>query len=93
MCVRGIFVKKQKATKLKNAFKDWIFKTPERAVPLVEQYNRQFNSVRPREYDGSALRFPGMNSSITLREHQKNTEEMGIDKLVVDELHECTTRS
>ena len=70
--VEATKIAQQKATKLKNAFKDWIFKTPERAVPLVEQYNRQFNSVRPREYDGSALRFPGMNSSITLREHQKN---------------------
>lgn len=63
----------QKAAKIKQAFKDWIFRDPERAIPLVEQYNRQFNSIRPREYDGSALRFPGMNSAITLKEHQKNT--------------------
>ena len=62
----------QKAAKIKQAFKDWIFRDPERAIPLVEQYNRQFNSIRPREYDGSALRFPGMNSAITLKEHQKN---------------------
>lgn len=62
----------QKAAKIKHAFKDWIFRDPERAIPLVEQYNRQFNSIRPREYDGSALRFPGMNSAITLKEHQKN---------------------
>ncbi|MDE5937123.1 MAG: hypothetical protein K2G83_06940, partial [Ruminococcus sp.] len=60
-----------KATKIVQQ-KDWIFKDPERAVQLVEQYNRQFNSIRPREYDGSALRFPGMNSAITLKEHQKN---------------------
>lgn len=70
--IKATKIVQQKAGKIKQAFKDWIFKDTERAIPLVEQYNRQFNSIRPREYDGSALRFPGMNSAITLKEHQKN---------------------
>ena len=70
--IKATKIVQQKAGKIKQAFKDWIFKDTERAIPLVEQYNRQFNSIRPREYDGSALRFPGMNSEITLKEHQKN---------------------
>lgn len=70
--VKATKIIQQKAAKIRQTFKDWIFKDPERAIPLVEQYNRQFNSIRPREYDGSALRFPGMNSAITLKEHQKN---------------------
>lgn len=70
--IKATKIVQQKAGKIKQAFKDWIFRDPERAIPLVEQYNRQFNSIRPREYDGSALRFPGMNSAITLKEHQKN---------------------
>ncbi len=70
--IKATKIVQQKAAKIKQAFKDWIFKDPERAIPLVEQYNRQFNSISPREYDGSALRFPGMNSAITLKEHQKN---------------------
>jgi len=70
--IKATKIVQQKAAKIKQAFKDWIFKDPERAIPLVEQYNRQFNSIRPREYDGSSLRFPGMNSAITLKEHQKN---------------------
>lgn len=70
--IKATKIVQQKAGKIKQAFKDWIFKDTERAIPLVEQYNQQFNSIRPREYDGSALRFPGMNSAITLKEHQKN---------------------
>lgn len=70
--IKATKIVQQKAGKIKQAFKDWIFKDTERAIPLVEQHNRQFNSIRPREYDGSALRFPGMNSAITLKEHQKN---------------------
>ena len=70
--IKATKIVQQKAAKIKQAFKDWIFRDPERAIPLVEQYNRQFNSIRPREYDGSALKFPGMNSAITLKEHQKN---------------------
>ena len=70
--IKATKIVQQKAAKIKQAFKDWIFRDPERAIPLVEQYNRQFNSIRPREYDGSALRFPGMNSAITLKKHQKN---------------------
>jgi len=57
---------------MQNAFKEWIFKDPERREALVEKYNIIYNSTRPREYDGSHLEFPGMNSEIKLREHQKS---------------------
>ena len=63
---------KQKAEKIKKEFKDWIFKDPERRKMLVDLYNRQFNCIRPREYDGSNLQFHGMNASIELHQHQKN---------------------
>ena len=63
---------KQKAEKIKKEFKDWIFKDPERRKMLVDLYNRQFNCIRPREYDGSNLQFHGMNTSIELHQHQKN---------------------
>lgn len=69
--IKATKIVQQKAGKIKQAFKDWIFKDTERAIPLVEQYNRQFNSIRPREYDGSALRFPGMN----LCNHAERTSE------------------
>ena len=62
----------QKQTAIKEAFKDWIFKDPERRERLVKKYNEVFNSVRPREYDGSHLAFPGMNPEITMRPHQLN---------------------
>ncbi len=62
----------KKAEKIKAQFKEWIFKDPERRNMLVEKYNELFNSIRPREYDGSALTFPNMNSSIHLHDHQKN---------------------
>lgn len=62
----------RKAEKIKSAWKDWIFKDPERRAELVQRYNDLFNSIRPREYDGSHLRFPGMNSEIQLHSHQKN---------------------
>lgn len=62
----------RKAEKIKAAFKDWIFKDPERREELVKIYNERFNCIRPREYDGSNLRFPQMNSEITMQEHQKN---------------------
>ena len=61
---------KQQATR--DAFKDWIWKDPERRQTLVRQYNEEMNSTRPREYDGSHIVFGGMNPSITLREHQLN---------------------
>ena len=61
-----------KAEKIKNAFKDWIFQDPKRRNLIVEQYNRKFNCIRPREYDGSNLKFPTMNTDIKLRPHQKN---------------------
>lgn len=63
---------RQKQRAVKEAFKDWIFKDPERREFLVERYNVLFNSTKPREYDGSHLSFPGMNPDITLKEHQKN---------------------
>lgn len=61
-----------KTEKIKGAFQEWIFQDPERRNSLVEQYNRLFNCIRPREYDGSNLSFPTMNSEIELRPHQKN---------------------
>lgn len=63
---------KRKAEAIRKEFKDWIFKDPERRKMLVDLYNRQFNCVRPREYDGSHLQFHGMNASIELHQHQKN---------------------
>ncbi len=62
----------EKQQLLKEKFKNWIFADPERADDLCRLYNEKFNSMRPREYDGSHLNFVGMNSEITLREHQKN---------------------
>ena len=62
----------QKQQALREAFKSWIWKDPERRQALVRQYNEEMNSTRPREYDGSHLVFAGMNPEITLREHQKN---------------------
>ncbi|MCI8527483.1 MAG: helicase, partial [Oscillospiraceae bacterium] len=55
---------------MKQAFQDWIWKDPDRRERLCRLYNDRFNSVRPREYDGSHLRFVGMNPEITLRPHQ-----------------------
>ena len=57
---------------LKAEFKDWIFKDPERRADLENTYNELFNSIRQREYDGSHLNFVGMNTDITLKDHQKN---------------------
>ena len=62
----------QKQQAIREAFKDWIWKDPQRRQALVRQYNEEMNSTRPREYDGSHIVFGGMNPSITLREHQKN---------------------
>ena len=65
-------VVQKKAEKLKESFKKWIFQDPERREAIVEKYNALFNSVRPREYDGSQLSFPMMNADIQLHDHQKN---------------------
>ena len=62
----------QKQQAIREAFKDWIWKDPQRRQALVRQYNEEMNSTRPREYDGRHIVFGGMNPSITLREHQKN---------------------
>ena len=62
----------QKQDAIKEAFKDWIFRDQERREKLCRIYNERFNSIRPREYDGSHLTFPGMNPEIELRPHQKN---------------------
>ena len=62
----------QKQQAIKDAFRDWIWKDPQRRQKLVAQYNELMNSTRPREYDGSHLTFAGMNPEITLRDHQKN---------------------
>ena len=58
--------------KIEREWQDWIFKDPDRRTVLVDKYNEAFNSIRHREYDGSHLNFVGMNSDITLKEHQKN---------------------
>lgn len=63
---------RQVANLIKSEFQDWIFKDPERREKLVQTYNEMYNSIRPREYDGSHLNFVGMNTDITLKEHQKN---------------------
>ena len=62
----------QKQEAIREAFKDWVFRDPERRQTLVAKYNELFNSTRPREYDGSHLKFPGMTPDIELKPHQKN---------------------
>ena len=62
----------QKQQAIQEAFRDWIWRDPERRQTLVRQYNEEMNSTRPREYDGSHITFGGMNPEITLREHQLN---------------------
>ena len=62
----------QKQEAIREAFKDWVFRSPERRQDLCAKYNELFNSIRPREYDGSHLKFPGMTPDITLRPHQLN---------------------
>ncbi len=57
---------------IKQAFTKWIFEDESRRDRLVAYYNRHFNNIRPREYDGRHLIFPGMNNEIKLRDHQKN---------------------
>ena len=62
----------QKQQAIKDAFRDWVWKDPDRREALVKKYNELFNSVRSREYDGQHITFSGMNPEITLREHQRN---------------------
>ena len=62
----------QKQEAIREAFKDWVFRDPERRQTLCAKYNELFNSTRLREYDGSHLKFPGMTPDITLRPHQLN---------------------
>ncbi len=62
----------QKQEALREAFKSWVFEDPQRRQELCGKYNRLFNSTRPREYDGSHLKFPGMTPDIELRPHQLN---------------------
>lgn len=65
-------VAQQKQELIKQAFNKWIFENPNRRKRLVDYYNRHYNNIKPRQYDGSHLIFPGMNNEIQLREHQKN---------------------
>lgn len=65
-------IAQQKQQAIRDAFQTWIWKDPERRERLVKLYNEKFNSIRPREYDGSHIRFHGMNPEIQLRPHQKN---------------------
>ena len=62
----------QKQQVIKDAFKDWLWKDQQRRETLVAKYNELFNSIKPREYDGSHITFPGMNPEITLRKHQRD---------------------
>mgnify|MGYP002624747585 CR=1 FL=1 len=62
----------QKQEAIREAFKDWVFRDPERRAALTAKYNELFNSTRPREYDGSHLKFPGMTPDIELKPHQLN---------------------
>ena len=65
-------IAQSKQEMIKQEFQDWIWSDPERRERLCKSYNEKFNSVRPREYDGSHIIFNGMNPEIDLREHQKN---------------------
>ena len=71
-------IAQSKQDDLKRKFSEWIFADPNRREKLVDTYNENFNSVRLREYDGSHLNFVGMNSDITLKEHQKNAVARGL---------------
>ncbi len=62
----------QKQETLKEAYKDWLFSDRQRRVEITQKYNKLFNSIRPREYVGENLTFPGMSVDIALKEHQKN---------------------
>ena len=76
--VKETMLAQQKQGLIKEAFKDWIFKDIERRNTLCEKYNQMFNSIRPREYNGEHLTFPGMNAEINLKPNQKNAVARGI---------------
>ncbi|MCC0565577.1 DEAD/DEAH box helicase family protein [Brevibacillus borstelensis] len=65
-------IAQQKQEMMKEAFRDWIWRDPQRRERLTRLYNDRFNAIRPREYDGSHIRFTGMNPEIRLRQHQVN---------------------
>lgn len=65
-------IAQQKQDTIKESFNNWIWKDPQRREELTQIYNRLFNSIRPREYNGDHLEFPGMNPEITLQKHQKD---------------------
>ena len=69
---RETMLAQQKQQVIKDAFANWVWQDPQRRIALIKQYNELFNSTRPREYDGSHIKFVGMNPEITLREHQRN---------------------
>ena len=69
---RETMLAQQKQQVIKDTFANWVWQDPQRRIALVKQYNELFNSTRPREYDGSHIKFVGMNPEITLREHQRN---------------------
>ena len=70
--VKETTLAQQKQQAIKDAFREWIWKDPDRRHNIVREYNERFNSTRPREYDGGHISFSGMNPEIKLREHQQN---------------------
>lgn len=83
-----------KQEQIKLAFEEWIWKDPERRERLTKFYNERFNSIRPREYDGSHISFDGMNPEITLRKHQVNAIARilyGGNTLLAHEVGACKT--
>ena len=70
--VKASQIAQQKQDIIKDEFKKWLFKDKERTQAIVDYYNRHFNSLVPRKFNGEALTFPGMNPNIKLRDHQKN---------------------
>ena len=70
--VKETTLAQQKQQVIKDAFKDWLWKDVDRRQTLVAKYNELFNSIKPREYDGSHMTFPGMNPEIELRQHQRD---------------------
>ena len=70
--VEETILARRKAEEIKRAFSDWVFKDDERKERLVNYYNRHFNNIVPRHFDGSNLTFPGMSADIELKPHQKN---------------------
>jgi len=65
-------IAQSKQDQIKQAFEEWIWKAPERREDLTKLYNERFNAIKPREYDGSHIKFGGINPEITLRKHQEN---------------------